>query len=471
MLFLIIIKFILSTIVLIVFISIFINTWNFKGNIQSIIIVLFTLYLCYLQPLTFKKYIPSDTQISKYMIYSIRFPIRYLVLATYITAYIKQISRITIVLSSFIVATQLTLQVLLLLLFAYISSSIFVHVVVLYISNKKLVRHIPLSVISYLVIFLGTFLLLTNQIQVIRFDIILWVISTVLLIVSIYLYPKITDQKLMLLMKGELRRRTDALSNIKVAQREAITMKKEDMVVSLETTDKVGFHQFNALFFIRHRSFLRKPIRIMSIILLSVLALCIVISMFVEGANSFFHGFFTNRLFWVTYIVSFMNRGEILCRAMYFNCDESMLQYRFYRKSSNLLRMFCYRLGYLASYHSILGFIMSFGLVVLMLISGYQATWYMYIAVIVSVLMTNVFFCIHSLVLYYLLQPYTSELNQASKLYVLINMATYIIIYLLSQNSFNISTFAFGTILVCMIYAVIATILIYKLSPKTFRIK
>ena len=73
--------------------------------------------------------------------------------------------------------------------------------------------------------------------------------------------------------------------------------------------------------------------------------------------------------------------------------------------------------------------------------------------------------------LYYLLQPYNAGTEIKSGMYQIIMGVTYVACYAMMQ--LRLPTFAFGlaTIAFCVLYSGIACFLVYKIAPKTFRIR
>ena len=89
----------------------------------------------------------------------------------------------------------------------------------------------------------------------------------------------------------------------------------------------------------------------------------------------------------------------------------------------------------------------------------------------ISVLCMSVFFSVHYLMLYYLLQPYTVGAELKSGTYRIVMTVTYLVCYFMMRV--QMPTFVFGlmTIIFCVAYSIIACILVYRLAPKTFRLR
>ena len=94
-----------------------------------------------------------------------------------------------------------------------------------------------------------------------------------------------------------------------------------------------------------------------------------------------------------------------------------------------------------------------------------------YVIIVVSVVCMSIFFSVHYLTLYYLLQPYNAGTEVKSGFYQIIMMATYAVCY--AMIYLRLPTFVFGlcTIAFCVLYSAVACLLVYKVAPKTFRIR
>lgn len=81
-----------------------------------------------------------------------------------------------------------------------------------------------------------------------------------------------------------------------------------------------------------------------------------------------------------------------------------------------------------------------------------------------------VFFSVHYLVIYYLLQPYNKDMQIKNASYSVVTLLTYFVTYSLSDLVLTSSILSIFGILFVVIYIVIALILVYKVSPRTFKI-
>ena len=89
----------------------------------------------------------------------------------------------------------------------------------------------------------------------------------------------------------------------------------------------------------------------------------------------------------------------------------------------------------------------------------------------VSVLFMSMFFSIHYLTAYYLLQPYTAGTEMKSGTYRIVMILTYLVCYAMMNLRLPILLFGVACIVFCVLYSILASILVYKFAPQTFRLR
>ena len=94
-----------------------------------------------------------------------------------------------------------------------------------------------------------------------------------------------------------------------------------------------------------------------------------------------------------------------------------------------------------------------------------------YVVLVVTILAMSAFFSIHYLTVYYLLQPYTAGTEMKSGTYRIVMVLTYVVCYALINVRLPILVFGAACIAFCVVYSVIASILVYKFAPQTFRLR
>lgn len=83
----------------------------------------------------------------------------------------------------------------------------------------------------------------------------------------------------------------------------------------------------------------------------------------------------------------------------------------------------------------------------------------------------SVFFSVHSLVLYYLLQPYNVNLESKSAVYGIMNALTYMASWFAIKVKLPTLWFGSAMTAFCAVYIVAAFMLAYKLAPRTFKLR
>ena len=171
------------------------------------------------------------------------------------------------------------------------------------------------------------------------------------------------------------------------------------------------------------------------------------------------------------FILYAINRGTSFTQALFMNCDHSLLTYSFYKRPGFVLKLFRIRLREIMKINAVPALILGFGLALVLLVSGGTDQPVNYVVLVVSMVCMSLFFSVHYLTIYYLLQPYTVGTELKGGTYKLVSIATYMVCYFLMQLRMPTLVFGGMTIVFCVLYSVVACILVYKLAPKTFRLR
>ena len=94
-----------------------------------------------------------------------------------------------------------------------------------------------------------------------------------------------------------------------------------------------------------------------------------------------------------------------------------------------------------------------------------------YVVLVVTILAMSAFFSIHYLTVYYLLQPYTAGTEMKSGTYRIVMVLTYVVCYAMINVRMPILMFGAMCIAFCVAYSIVASILVYKFAPRTFRLR
>ena len=237
------------------------------------------------------------------------------------------------------------------------------------------------------------------------------------------------------------------------------------------TSSRKGFEYLNELFIKRHQRILWKASeKIAFVCLVLVLAALLILQLY-PAARPVTNELTLQFLPYFVFILYAINRGTGFTQALFMNCDNSLLTYSFYKKSGQILRLFRIRLREIIKINLLPAFVIGAGLAVLLFASGGTDNPINYAVLVVSVLCMSVFFSVHYLMIYYLLQPYTAGAEMKSGTYRIVMIVTYFVCYLMMRVQMPTLIFGLMTIVFCVAYSVIACVLVYRLAPKTFKLR
>lgn len=235
-----------------------------------------------------------------------------------------------------------------------------------------------------------------------------------------------------------------------------------------------GLRGFNEVFMKRHKKILWKRTMIISIVIavlyVIIAAGCLFTGNFFGELSNLSDGAITKVILTMVFICYFINGGESVTSAMYMNCDHSMLTYSFYKEPKKILELFRLRALSIIKLNIIPGIMIGCGFASIIAITGGTHNYINYVAAIAAPIVISIFFSVHYLTIYYLLQPYDSNSDAKSPLYSVINTVTYIVSYLTMQIEVSGMIFVEVVVAFCIVYILLACFLVYKLAPKTFRI-
>lgn len=263
----------------------------------------------------------------------------------------------------------------------------------------------------------------------------------------------------------------------KEAIAKANKLKVEDFEASKAHLNKnlSGYKLLNELFFQRHRRHILKPI-IMKASILAVIVLILIVLPFIpikglqEEIPADYGSLLVKRLTGILPFVSYLLFvNESIIRTMFANCDHALMQYGFYRRPKDLLKMFFLRLQKLVFWNSL---VLLPGLVFLILMNKVHLAGLEDCIILgVQFLALWVFFSVHTLFLYYIFQPYNDAQEAKSPIYFIINLAVYYVCYFTMQLGLEGPLIAPIFIGASLVYSILALVLVYKLAPKTFKVK
>ena len=237
------------------------------------------------------------------------------------------------------------------------------------------------------------------------------------------------------------------------------------------TSRKKGFEYLNELFIKRHRKILwRSSLRIT--LICGVLTCGTLLLMLLQPeTKADINEMVMTWLPYFSFIMYLINRGTSFTRALFMNCDHSLLTYSFYKQPSFVLKLFQIRLREITKINAVPALVIGVGLSLILYASGGTDNPLNYGVLLVSILSMSLFFSIHYLTIYYLLQPYTAGTEMKSGTYRIVMIVTYIACYAMMRLRMPILVFGAACIVFCVLYSIVACILVYKFAPWTFRLR
>jgi hypothetical protein len=230
-----------------------------------------------------------------------------------------------------------------------------------------------------------------------------------------------------------------------------------------------GYAFLNRLFFARHRKFLARPVWRR-----------VALSAGLAAAGLAAFGLSGDRLralaVWETdvlapYVPVFMSLyaiGEAVCRAMFYHCDRPLMRYGFYRRAAAV--HFRIRLVRLAGCNLAAGAALALAAAAVQAASGRVPARDM-LLLAGLVLMLSVLFSVHHLAMYYLLQPYTTELNVRNPFFVLASAAVTGLCWACVFIRPSAAALAAASAVAAAAYGIAALFLVHRLGIRTFRVK
>ena len=225
----------------------------------------------------------------------------------------------------------------------------------------------------------------------------------------------------------------------------------------------------NALFFARHRRLIVKPVlrRLLAIGAIGLVGVAAVFLIDEEQVRSLSSQLPASLRF-LPFVMNFLAIGEMTSRALFYHCDLSLLRYPFYRKGT--FRHFCIRLYRMTGLNLLIGATLSMAVtIVATAAGGVPATdlvlfWGCAMAL-------SVFFSVHHLFMYYMFQPFTTDLNTKNPYYWFVNMAVSALCGVFLFLPVPPVAFTVVVLALALVYTVAALWLVFRFGSRTFRVR
>ncbi|RED51159.1 hypothetical protein [Cohnella lupini] len=271
-------------------------------------------------------------------------------------------------------------------------------------------------------------------------------------------------------------KRDDPLLNIgqmfKEANKKQVKSKDIDLTLTVGQSEQYknreGYAYLNSLFFARHRSLLLRPLwnRLAIICAIGVFGVTFAI-VDPEKASSLAAKWSTG-IPWLIWVMNLLSIGERACKAIFYNCDLSLMRYSFYRNAAD--QHFRQRLFRICGLNLALAVVLGAALTGFALTAGGIPTEELLLTLVCAIAL-SVFFSIHHLFLYYILQPYSTELNMKNPFFFVVNIVVSFAFVLALILKADATGLAITIVAITIAYFMTALILVKRWGPRTFRVK
>ena len=236
--------------------------------------------------------------------------------------------------------------------------------------------------------------------------------------------------------------------------------------------EKEGYDYLNAIFFERHKRIVSRAVKSRIIIILAVGLIGAVALLFVgEQMKQKTFEAMTQMMPVMVFVMYLESTGGRICKAMFFNCDISLLKYGYYREADAILKNFKIRLRKLLMLDAVPAAIICGMILLWTLLCGEILAVWKVIPLMAGSLLLSAFFCLFHLFMYYITQPYTEEKTVKSPIFSVVNALVYFGCYLCLQIQTGSWLFTLGVLAVTIIFIPLSYFCVFRFAPKTFRIR
>jgi hypothetical protein len=231
-----------------------------------------------------------------------------------------------------------------------------------------------------------------------------------------------------------------------------------------------GSDYLNGLLFQRYHQLLRKKI-LLRIGIVALLFLSFIVLTFFNVLPYPSEEEWTKILPGLFFAMYFGSLGKSIVQMVFVNCDISMLYYPFYREKKTILRGFNYRFIQSIIYNGVFAGSILVGFVLLNGVNGFQTSWYFMGVLFLLLTSLTALFSFHELFIYYLLQPFTGDMEVVNPIYKFVSGLLYWISYLNTRLEIAGFTYSILISIILLCYVFIGYLVILRMAPRTFRIK
>lgn len=254
-----------------------------------------------------------------------------------------------------------------------------------------------------------------------------------------------------------------------------VQLKDSDLTAEGDYAQLSGWPYLQALFFRRHSRMMYKPVKyiLIAIAVITVLACALLLLFDDPDIPELFSGITMVLPFFVfvLYLIQSNIMGNRITKAMFYNCDLAMLKFGWYRQPKVILKNFVLRFRRICGINLLMSAALCVMFTAMVLCAGARPPIVEYIAFLIALLALAVFFSVHSLGMYYLFQPYTSDLKVKNPFFGVINGVMYVVCYTCIQIRSTPTWFTPVVLAVTILYSAVILFFVWRRAPRTFRVK
>ena len=300
-----------------------------------------------------------------------------------------------------------------------------------------------------------------------------------LALVGMFCFPKVWKYGGYTIFAKKMVSRKDFLEQddaVKEARAADVQIQDKDIskeeLRSRKYEEKEGYDYLNAIFFERHKRIVSRAVKSRIIIILAVGLIGAVALLFVgEQMKQKTFEAMTQMMPVMVFVMYLESTGGRICKAMFFNCDISLLKYGYYREADTILKNFKIRLRKLLMLDAVPAAIICGMILLWTLLCGEILSVWKVIPLMAGSLLLSAFFCLFHLFMYYITQPYTEEKTVKSPIFSVVNALVYFGCYLCLQIQTGSWLFTLGVLAVTIIFIPLSYFCVFRFAPKTFKIR
>ena len=247
---------------------------------------------------------------------------------------------------------------------------------------------------------------------------------------------------------------------------------KNEELDSKRFEKKSGYEYLNEIFFVRNSRIINKPLKIKCLCILLIFTVLNISILFLNAKHkSGIWNTFNELITFMVFFMYFLSSGRNVIKELFYYCDRSLLKYGYYRKGNAVLKNFYLRIKKVVLIDFIPALLICVGLIVSTISLGHINDIITIIPLLLCTLILPVFYSVYYMAIYYLFQPYTSEMENVSPVFKFASGFIYFLAYLSSNYKGDKLLFTTVVLIVTIITTLVSLVLIYIKAPKTFKIK